>query len=54
MPENDKPVTSGGERPGTREKMDSFTRTLIQNGASPAYAERKARETAIRYDRNNK
>lgn len=54
MPSSDKPVTSGGEKPANREAMEQLRATLIQNGNSPEYAARKAREAAIRHDRNNR
>lgn len=42
---------NGGETPGLRETMDRFQSQLIRNGADPKYAEQKAREQALRYDR---
>ena len=55
MPPSDNPITSGsGEKPAHREAMEQLRATLIQNGNTPAYAERKAREAAIRHDRNNR
>ena len=43
---------SGGETPGLRQTMDRFTEQLVRNGADPKYAEQKAREQALRYDRD--
>lgn len=48
------PITTGGEKSATRETMENFRANLIRNGADPRYAEKKARETAIRHDRNNR
>lgn len=42
---------SNGELPGVRKTMDTFTKNLINNGASPEQARTKAREAAIRHDR---
>ncbi len=49
MPEN---YTSGGEKPGARDTMDKLTKRLVDHGASPEWAQRKAREAAREWDRN--
>jgi len=40
-----------GELPGVRATKDRFEKQLRDNGASPEYAARKAREQALRHDR---
>jgi len=40
-----------GELPGVRKSMRNFKKQLIDSGASPEYAAKKAREQAKRHDR---
>ena len=40
-----------GELPDVRATKDRFEKQLRDNGASPEYARRKAREQAIKHDR---
>ena len=39
------------ERPGRRDQIDRFTRTMINDGVDPRRAAEKSRELAIRADR---
>ena len=42
-----------GETKGRREQMDKFVKRMVKEGYSPKYIKTKARECAIRADRND-
>ena len=42
-----------GEKPGRRDQIDRFVRDMVKRGNDPRYAERKARECALRADRRD-
>jgi len=43
-----------GENPKARGAIDRMVKQLTENGVSHSYAQKKAREAAIRYDRKKK
>jgi hypothetical protein len=43
-----------GEHPNGRKAIDTMTKDLIKGGFTPAKAQKKAKEAALRHDRKNR
>tara|TARA_R100000152_G_C6775241_1_gene203518 strand:+ start:604 stop:744 length:141 start_codon:yes stop_codon:yes gene_type:complete len=43
-----------GEKKGARKAMDKMIRQMVNNGASPNYAKKKAIKAAQSYDKKNR